>query len=502
MAITRLYLQNQIKSALGLARTVEDGLLPDSLIQEAINDALKQITADCDLQPDKRDIALRAGRWKYPFDLDVVKIRAVWYIDTDGRRYELDLEEGDNFMWGLDPEDTDSQPWFYSYPHMQRPVLHFYVNAPPVYDYIDDSDVTTRSIRTVIDSAANFGKLLDGTRIKPKWIVHNTTDDSYGYVEVLDTTTAKVNGTMDAGTNSTRLIDGDVDFVATSVAVDDIICLIRSGVVVAYAFVTVVAANQLTYEGIQGVVDTFILGDLYKVGRATEIRLSMDAPHPGLRDGANNRFAVSDAAKATIVATTFTPTRCTGGGVAGSEEGDTAIAAGGSHGRISGATSTYVDVDMWRGGQPADGEVVTVRECDQYQVEGRFRTQRAMWISPAATSSATLGTENLEVWFNAMPTLPENDDDPIEIPHDGYMEALVKCAMWKARFLQGIHTHLEVRGMEQDYKDSAKEVMGDSKQSSPQKTISAWENRKSGLRKRYWGRREQGRSGVAWDIRE
>lgn len=499
MAITRLYLQNQIKSALGIARSVDDGLLPDTLIQEAINETLKQIAGDCNLNPDYRKLALRADKWKYPMDEDVAYIRKVWFVDTDGRRSELDYAEPDNFMEGLDPEDTGSQPDFFSYPYFQRPVLHFYVGAPPIYDYIDDSNVTTRSIRTVIDSAANFGRLLDGTRIKPKWVVHNITDDSYGYVEVLDTTTAKVSGTTDAGTNSTTLIDAGVDFVATSVAVDDIICLIRGGIVVAYAFVTAVAVNQLTYEGIQGIVDTFILGDLYKVGRATEIRLSMDAPHPGLRDGANNRFAVSDVAKATINGTTFTPTRCTGAGVAGSEEGDIAIAAGGSHGRVSAATSTYVDVDMWRGGQPADGEVVSVRECDQYQVEHRFRTQRVMWITPAPSASATLGTENLRIWFNATPTLPENDDDPIEVPN-GYMEALVKCGMWKARFLQGIYSHLEIRAMEEDYKDSAKEVMGDVFRSPPQETVTPWTNRRNVIRTKRWGERDQGPSGARWTL--
>lgn len=501
MAITRLYLQNQIKSGLGIARSVDDGNLSNSLIQEAINESLKQIAGDCNLNPDYRTLALRANKWKYPMDDDVAYVRKAWYIDSDGRRYELDYAEPDSFMEGLDPEDTGSQPDFFSYPHFQRPVLHFYVNAPPVYDYIDDSNVTTRSARTVIDSGANFGKLLDGTRIKPKWVVHNITDDSYGYVEVLDVTTAKVSGTTDAGTNSTTLIDGDVDFEVASVAEDDVICLVRNSVVVAYAFVTAVAANQLTYEGIQGIVDTFILGDSYKVGRATEIRLSMDAPHPGLRDGANNRFYVSDSAKATITATTFTPTRCTGSGVSGAEESDIAIAAGGSHGRISTVASTYVDVDMWRGGQPADGEAVSVRECDEYQVESRFRTQRVMWITPAPSSSATLGTENLGIWFNATPTLPENDDDPLEVPN-GYMEALVKGGMWKARFLQGIYNHKEISDMEQDYKDSAKEVMGDVFRAPPQETLSPWKNRRSVIRTKRWGAKDQGPSGGRWTLPE
>ena len=123
-----------------------------------------------------------------------------------------------------------------------------------------------------------------------------------------------------------------------------------------------------------------------------------------------------------------------------------------------------------------------------------------MWISPPVTSSVTLGTENLEVWFNAMPTLPENDDDPLEIPHDGYMNALVKCGMWKSRFLQGIYNHIEIAGMENDYRNSAREVMGDSKQSSPQKTVSAWENRQSGRRKRRWGERDQGPSGGRYTL--
>jgi hypothetical protein len=44
----------------------------------------------------------------------------------------------------------------------------------------------------------------------------------------------------------------------------------------------------------QGVATSFASGDTYKVGKATEIRLSESTPHPGLRNGADNTFGLGD----------------------------------------------------------------------------------------------------------------------------------------------------------------------------------------------------------------
>jgi hypothetical protein len=356
MAWNRLYLRNRIKSSFLIGRTANDGLTPDSILNEAIEAAMKELARDCNMFPGEWKLALRADQYKYPLPRALDRIRNVYFIDSSGEYQDLEYMAQDNFLDWTDPTDTSSEPIYYSYPHIQPPVFNFYAGAPPDYDYLPDSRswITTASIRTIIDSGINFGRTKSGRRVRPGCVAHNITDDSYGYIEYLDMTTAKRTGWATSGTTTDILEDSGENFSTDNVAVGDIICTPSGGRVRAYAFVIEVAPggnnDQLRYANIEGQdangdnILRFENGDTYKVGTATEIRLWHDTPmpegtrvpfagwdHPGLRDGADCTFSVS-ATKATITGTTFDNTTVTGSSTSGAEEDDIAIASGGSHG--------------------------------------------------------------------------------------------------------------------------------------------------------------------------
>lgn len=496
MEWNRLYLKNWIKSRNLIPRARQDGLLTDELICEAIDAAIEEVADFCHLLPVLYKFPLRANQWKYPMPEDVLSIRNVWYKDSSGNRQPLDYRSTDNFLNWRDPEDdTSTEPSYFAYPTYQSRVLEFYAIAPELDDYVSSSYITTESIRTVIDSGINFGLTLDGTRVEPGCIVHNITDDSYGYVEVLDIKTNKTTGWAGAATNTNTLSDTSKDFTALGVAVGDIICTPSGGVVTSYAFVTAVGTTALTYAAMQGVAKYFKNGDSYKVGKAQEIRLSMATPHPGLRDGATNDFTVSSV-KATITGTAFTATTCTGNSTSGAEVGDIAIASGGSHGKITSLTSTVLTTDKWIGGQPGNGETVTVKECDEYQVETKHRIERVMWIGPTPSASDTVGSESMEILYAARPTLPEEDDDPIEIP-EKYKPALLKCLVWKAAELRGTASQQELEALEAFYTQTVMKYRGDVWQTPLNKPLTVWGNRNPA---RYGESRYMTPSGLKWNI--
>jgi hypothetical protein len=453
-----LGLQNLIKDHFGLSRTRDDGLLTNAMVVEAIEESMLMVADDCNIMPHSYTFPLEADVWEYPIPADTLAIRTVWYIDTNGERYPVTYKEQENFMTFYDPTETDTYPYYFSYPVYQRPLIEFYCGAIAGSDYRGRSYVTTQGTVTVVDSGANFGVTFDDARIRPDCLVRNLTDDSIGYVSMLDISTNKATGTADAGTNATTLVDAAVNFIASGVAVGDIICTPNPGTVTGYAWVTAVAANQLTCEDIQGVA-AFAPADTYKVGVATELVISEAANHRGMTGGADDTFTVS-AVKATINGTVFTAATVTGSPTAGAEGGDTAIAAGGSHGLITGLSANSLTVDRWIGGQPADGEVVNVRTCDQYEVRDKFRTERVMWLRPTPAEDDTLGTESMEVNYVSEPILPEEDADPIEIPRK-YARPLFDCGVWRAALKKGNVSETELTRKEATYRRSAGEFMAD-----------------------------------------
>ena len=499
MAWDRTFLKNRIKSSMFLDRNVEDGLLTDDLLDESIDEAIKIVADDCHLMPRRVKVALRANVWEIPMPDDILSIRRIWYKDGTGYRYELTYLSPERFMDNEDPTDTASDPLYFSYPTIQSKVYQFYAQAPPIYDYVTSSWITEKTVRTVVDSGINLGKTLDGSRVKPGDVVHNLTDDSYGYVHVLDITTDKTTGTGTSGTTTAILEDTAADFVTDGVAVGDIICTPSTGNVTSYAFVTAVAATELTYTAYQDPdndTSSFAEDDTYKVGTATEIILSIDEPHPGLRDGATNDFTISDSAKATITGTTFTDTTVTGSSTSGAEEDDIAIASGGSHGLITAVDDNELTVDKWIGGLPSAAETVTVYTCDQYQVESKFATQKLMWINPAPSDSDTLGEESLEILYNRMPHLPIRDSDPIEIP-EKYSRPLVACCRWQAYFIQGNIAEDQVFVMEQRYNTAVRPFMADIWKTPRSSTLTPWKNRSPG---RYREHRYTTSSGASYDV--
>ena len=479
MTWDRLYLKNRIKSSMFQQRGVEDGLLTDDLIDESINEAIKVIVFDCNLNWRYGKLALREGVYAYVLPEDLLAIRRVWFRNSDDYRYPIDYLSPEKFLDNIDPTDTSSEPNFFTYPNYQGRVFEFYGPAAPIYDYLPDSYVTEATIRTIVDSGINFGKTLDRRPIEPGDLVHNLTDDSYAYVEALDFTTAATTGTCTPNTSNVLIEDTTKNFQDAFVEENFIICKPAAGYVTAWATVAEVpGTTQLKYRDYQdptGKTSGFLNGDTYKVGRATEIRLSILPPHPGLRSGGRNYFSVSDA-KATITGTTFTYNRCNGTGTTGAETGDIAIASGGYHGKITAVAAGYIDVDYWIGGIPTDGEEVSVRECDRYQVESRFPTEPVMWITPAPNEDDTLGQESLEILYNRYPTMPENDSDLIPVP-EKYRTPLLHCVRWQCYLMKGNTPEEKLIALEETYKRNVKDYLGDIWKVPRSRALTPWGNR-------------------------
>lgn len=493
---TRKGLQDWIKATNLLPRDVDDGLLTDELIHEAIDESLKQVSFDANLLPVRREFGLVANQWEYPIDVDIHRLRRVWYVASTGDRQRLVYFSPEQFLDERDPtDDTVTEPLYFCYPVMQNAVFQFWAGAPPVYDYINYSYVTQDTVRTIIDSGANFGKTKSGERVAPGDVGHNVDDDSYGYISNLDCSSNRTDGTATSGTNNFTLEDTGKDFTALGVQTGDVIFTPSTGVVTSYGFVTAVGTTTLTYADVKGAAKRFKSSDTYKVGIADRVRLKGATPHPGLREGTTNDFSVGDVT-ATITGTTFTNTRCTGSSPSGASAGETAIASGGSHGQIGTVGADYIDVDKWIGGVPGAGETVTCRECDRYQIEGRHLNERVMWIGPTPSATASLGTENIEVLGNLRPPLPEEDDDPIAIPEE-YKEAVLDCLVWQAARLKGEREPEELESLRMIYRNTAKDFQGDIFRPPIGEYISPWGNRRKSNRRGY---RYRTPSGLRWDL--
>ena len=492
----REYLKNWMKSVRGLDRDTNDGLLTNTLLNEIIETSLRMVSYDCNLLPRQRRFPLIDGQWEYPMPDGTWRIRAIYRIDSDGTREPLTYIAPDKFMNNRDvDDDTATDPVYYSYPVFEAETIQFYALAPPIYDYVEDSYVTTASIRTVIDSGINFGLTLSGTRVSPGDVVQNLTDGSYGYVGVLDIITNTTTGTATAGTGSATLEDTTKNFTTLGVEVGDIICTPSTGAVTSYAFVTAVGTDTLTYEAFRGATTTFASGDTYKVGKAQEISMSTAAPHRGMRDGADNTFDVGSAL-ATITGTTFTATTVTGSDNSGAVAEAIAIASGGSHGTITAVTSsTVLTVDKWIGGIPAAGETVTVKVCDNYQVETRVESYRSMWIAPTPSASDTVGEENILVIGCQEPHIPDNDYELIEIPRE-YERVLKACLRWQMQDYSGIDVDNpgQLHGLQMAYENMARKFSGDIYSPPITRQLTTWGNRHPAVT----GVNDQTPNGLRW----
>lgn len=513
MAITRLELKNRILSARGLTRARADGLLTDTLLNEAVIDAQELVVKFCNLFPVSEQFALEDGKYEYPVPREWLGLRRALFVDSSGNRLPLDKVTYDDFIAGRNPEtDTALEPVYYCYPKMQPQVIEPWAQAPPRKDFIEYSFVTSDSIRTVIDSGINLGRTRTGRRISPGDIVFNLSDKpsggdpklgSYGVVEVLDMTTAKATGTADASTSSSRLVDAAVNFSTAGVKVDDLITVRDSdNVVITYGFVTEVGTNYLDYDDVRGSASAFASGDVYRVGVANRIRLSSDAPHRGLRGGVNNRFNIADAS-ATLTGTTFTDTRVTGtGSLTSASTGQIALASGGSHGEVSAVGSGYVDVKCWVGGVPTAGETVTVHTADKWQVQTRAAIERVMMIGPTPTTTDTIGERSIVLLSNRRPLEAQYDWEELEVSEE-YRRPLYTAAYWMAAELTGIFANDPNRlgSFRNAFLAEVVNQMGDVNKNDVDEIMSPWTNRRLGGGA--YGRRYQGsRSGLTWNVRE
>lgn len=504
MPITRLDLKNRILSSRGLTRARDDGLLDDTLLNEAVRDAQEIVTMNCNLFPVRERLAIVAGKYQYPVPDAFLGLREAYYIDASGTRLPLTQISQDEFFAGRDPvDDVALQPAYYAFPYMQQRVIQPFAEAPPTWDFVEVSWVTSDSIRTVIDTGINLGRTYSGRRISPGDVVFNLDDGdgSYGFVEVLDVITEKRSGTAGVNTSATQLHDASIDLTTLSIEEGDIICVSDSdGVVVTYAFVSAdgVDTNLITYEDVRGQATALASGDSYKIGKAQKVRLDSAAPHRGLRGGLNNRFDVG-AATATLTATTFTDTRVTGtGSVSGVSVEEVAVASGGSHGVVTDTGSGYLDVERWIGGVPSAGETVTVRSCDRYQVQTRPAIERVMCLGPTPTTTDTGGSESLLILSNRRPLEALNDYEELEVPEE-YRRPLFQAGYWMAAELTGIYGPEQLSNYQVMYERAVLPYQGNVHKTKLSAVMSPYTNR---ARSRHLGRRYMGtRSGVAFNIR-
>jgi hypothetical protein len=458
MPLTRLQLKNHLESARGLTRGREDGLVSDALIHEAIEEAIITVGIDCGLLPAAYEFSLRVNQWQYPMPEDMFELRSLWYIDSNGTRLPVGIIDQESFLVGRDPDDDlSTQPSFAAYPIYYSRILEPFALARPLHDFTRTSHITEGHIRTVEDSAINLGRTRDGTRMSPGDVVRNITTNAFGYIEVLDLIASLTNGTAQAGTNSTTLVAA-APFPGT-IAEDMIICTPSVGVVTSYASVTEISGANITYEDMRGAATAFAAGDTYKIGIAKRIRLTTDAPHRGLREGSSATFN-KGAATATMNATVFTDTRCTGSSPAGASVGEIAIAAGGSHGEITEVGTDYIVVTEWIGGNPVDGEVVTIQSCDEYQVETRPHIEPTIYIGPTPSSSDANGVRSMLALYIKKPFIPTQDWQFIDIP-DKYRMALYKCVDWQCHVLAGNKNVTELAKYEEVYDREALKFAGD-----------------------------------------
>lgn len=496
MPLTRLALKNTLKSRRGLTRDREDGLLPDALFHEAINESIIAVGIDCGILPARFTFSLEAGEWKYPIPEDMFELRSLWYIESNGNHNPIDIVTEEQFQHGRNPEtDTSTEPYFAAYPIYENQVIHTYGLFRPQTDFVETSRITSGHIRTVEDTGINLGRTREGIRISPGDMIKNLSRDSYGYVDFLDTITEKASAvTLAAGTTSS--IAKHPTTWPTTIKEDDIICTPATGNVTSYAFVVSISGADLTYEAIRGSATAFSSGDVVKVGVAQKIRLSIAAPHRGLREGSLNEF-YKGSTTATMTGTTFTDTKCTGSSPSGAAIGEVGIASGGSHGVITAVGSDYIDVSGWVGGSPAAGETVTIQTCDEYQVLTRPQIEPIMFIGPTPSSSDAAGTRSMVASYIKRPFLPEADYQYIDIP-DKYRKALYKCGDWQLHELAGNKTPRQLSEYEQLYKMEATVMSGDIDRPPKGQVMTVTGNR-TGPMNRY-GSRYTTRSGVTYDI--
>uniref|UniRef100_A0A6M3K4J8 Uncharacterized protein n=2 Tax=viral metagenome TaxID=1070528 RepID=A0A6M3K4J8_9ZZZZ len=517
MGMTRKDVRNRLKLMFGLDPNREDSNLTDDQFNMAINDAIRTVAKDVYMIPVERIISVRDGQWEYEMPDDLETIRTAFFLDSDGQYNELSYYSLEQFMHGADPGSNKSDtPLYYSYPKYQSAVVNWFANAG-IYDYISISNVTEATFRTLVDTGANFGRTRSGYRIEPGCLVYNLEDNSYGYVRVLNihTNWVKASGVADSGTSTNILMDQSHNFEDLYVEEGDIIVVPSTGVPDSYGFVTDVDGYKVYYEDMKGLNTRVRKNDTYKVGRATEIVLKVDSPHPGLRNGSLNKFSVSET-KATVTGSTVYTLTAVSGVVASvvrapiagdiviaeqvlDEDGVTVLVPGGQHGIVTAVGDSSLTVDKWIGGKPYDGQQCSVKVSDSYQIETKQIEQRVLTIAPTPNYNDAPGEESIVVVYNKKPNFPEDDDDLIELSDDKYQELLLKCSIWQAARLSGRYfdnpQHLTY--LEGEYRALVPQFAGDVFAPPFGKPLNVMRNRRS---TNTYGRRFQARSGAVYDI--
>ena len=466
--MTRLEAENYIKDGIAnLGRSVSDDLITDTIIYDCINQAMDKLVIDLNINPHIFSLSRITGEWEYALPSDVLHIRNLFFFDDDSGWQPITYEAPDRFLTWFDETDTDDEPEIFSVFGRMGEVYRFSTeSAIPVNKFVHQFYVTQTETDILICQSAGFGMIESEEHVLRGDIVNNIRDDSWGFVNYLDMTTAKFSGTADAGTSSTLLIDAAVDF--TSNALSGTGARVKPGDVIlrtdssnnSYAFVTAVAATQLTCTNIQGSNPFFGVGNTYKVGTSDRIVLrQFGTSSGGLREGSDHTFTATDSGLAAAAAT-FTSDENASDTMARQDLADwntttittsmIALTNTGKSGKIRAVAADAIQVDYWVGGPPSNGDTVTFKTSDLFSIESKFATKDMLWMSPVP-SETDVGIERLRLLYNVIPTKPDSDTNKLEIP-DRNREEFFACLDWMVSRRAGIFSQAEIANYLVTYK--------------------------------------------------
>ena len=457
ITMTRLDYQNAIKDYFGVARTVNDGQITDTIIISAINDALDRVTVDLKLNPSIMRIGRIKNRFQYQLPANTLQVRGVQFKGANNEWSDIDYEIPDNFMDGINEDKTASEPeTFTIYGRTSENYRVSTDSAENVNRFAPLLNVTAQSSSTLICYGMNFGLIESGSRVRVDDRIWNNTDDSYGSVDYLDMTTAKTEGVATAGLTATNFSDTESssNFVTDLVVPGDVIL---NTTTFAYAFVTeVVDGDNLTYTDVEGT--PFAESSPYKVGTADRIVMAkVGGTTRGLLAGTDQLFDFADSGHDETIVTISTSNN-SGDTLTANTPGDfdTSLISVGMMVLISGDTSrtakvlsvtpNVVKVEYWIGGPISGSEAVTFGTGDEWQVESKFRTRETLMIQPAS-SVDDIGTERLRLMYTPAPTKPDSDLDPIEIDDRLYSQ-LIACMRYMVAERSASYSISELNALE------------------------------------------------------
>lgn len=304
MAQQRSWFLNRIRDGLMMPRVnytpatwvtsaaATDPLHPETILAEDLYEAMKLVASDGRGKEARKRLRVIADQFEYPLPPDCMTVKEILYKRANTWQPPLEYIRHSQFYYNFNETAKTNVPTAFTLEQTSSRAVHASGTITTA-----SGDPTFPPI--LIDSNANFGITISGEEIAPGDYVFNITDNSQGYVYYLYASSWKVEANCDADSSTTTLYDADASFVTNGVAVGDIIY--RSPMPAddhAYAIVTKVAEDTLTFTRLYNHEAGFAENDTYKVGTSDTIYLTLSGlvkdTEEGLIGGAENDFDVDD----------------------------------------------------------------------------------------------------------------------------------------------------------------------------------------------------------------